>query len=182
MSNNKVYWRGTEELEKAPSFVKGADKEFSEELPIDQFLANKDLDSTNTSRRDFLKFMGFGITAATLAACETPVVKSLPYVVKPDEVMPGIANYYASTYFDGYDFASVLVKTREGRPIHIEGNKLSKTTKGGVSARVNSSVLSLYNKRRFDGPLKAGASIDWATADSELKGQILDQTEVIFAS
>ena len=172
MSNNKVYWRGTEELEKAPSFVKGADKEFSEELPIDQFLANKDLDSTNTSRRDFLKFMGFGITAATLAACETPVVKSLPYVVKPDEVMPGIANYYASTYFDGYDFASVLVKTREGRPIHIEGNKLSKTTKGGVSARVNSSVLSLYNKRRFDGPLKAGASIDWATADSELKGQI----------
>ena len=172
MSNNKVYWRGTEELEKAPSFVKGAEKEFSEELPIDQFLANKDLDSTNTSRRDFLKFMGFGITAATLAACETPVVKSLPYVVKPDEVMPGIANYYASTYFDGYDFASVLVKTREGRPIHIEGNKLSKTTKGGVSARVNSSVLSLYNKRRFDGPLKSGASIDWATAHAELIDQI----------
>ena len=172
MSNNKVYWRGTEELEKAPAFVKGAEKEFSEELPIDQFLANKDLDSTNTSRRDFLKFMGFGITAATLAACETPVVKSLPYVVKPDEVMPGIANYYASTYFDGYDFASVLVKTREGRPIHIEGNKLSKTTKGGVSARVNSSILSLYNKRRFDGPMKEGQSIDWATVDSELKQQI----------
>ena len=68
MSNNKIYWRGTEELEKDASFVKGAQKEFSEELPIDQFLGKKELDSTSTSRRDFLKFMGFGITAATLAA------------------------------------------------------------------------------------------------------------------
>ncbi|NQV53403.1 MAG: TAT-variant-translocated molybdopterin oxidoreductase [Flavobacteriales bacterium] len=170
MSNNKVYWRGTEELEKDPAFVKNADKEFSEELPIDKFLSNKDLDSTNTSRRDFLKFMGFGITAATLAACETPVVKSMPYVVKPDEVMPGIANYYASTHFDGYDYASILVKTREGRPIHIEGNKLSKTAQGGVSARVNSSILSLYNKRRFTGPMKEGQSMDWATMDGEIAG------------
>ncbi|MEQ9188244.1 MAG: TAT-variant-translocated molybdopterin oxidoreductase [Cryomorphaceae bacterium] len=172
MSNNKVYWRGTEELEKDPAFVKNADKEFSEELPIDKFLSNKDLDSTNTSRRDFLKFMGFGITAATLAACETPVVKSLPYVVKPDEVMPGIANHYASTHFDGYDYASILVKTREGRPIHIEGNKLSKTTQGGVSARVNSSILSLYNKRRFSGPLKEGQSTDWSTVDGEIAGML----------
>jgi MoCo/4Fe-4S cofactor protein with predicted Tat translocation signal len=170
MSNNKVYWRGTEELEKNPSFIKNAEKEFSRELPIDQFLGSKDLDATNTSRRDFLKFMGFGITAATLAACETPVVKSLPYVVKPDEVMPGIANYYASTYFDGVDFASVLVKTREGRPIHIEGNKHGHTTKGGVSARVNSSILSLYNKRRYTSPLKGGASADWASIDGEIKG------------
>ena len=85
MSNKKVYWKGTEELEKDAKFLENASKEFSSELPIDQFLGNKELDSTNTSRRDFLKFMGFGITAATLAACETPVVKSLPYVVKPNE-------------------------------------------------------------------------------------------------
>ena len=171
MSNNKIYWRGTEELEKDPSFVKSAAKEFSEELPIEQFLGKKELDSTNTSRRDFLKFMGFGITAATLAACETPVIKSLPYVVKPNEVMPGIANYYASTYFDGYDYASILVKTREGRPIHIEGNKNSKVTQGGVSARVNSSILSLYNTKRFQGPLKDGAASTWASIDSEIRSQ-----------
>ena len=132
MSNNKIYWRGTEELTKDPEFVKSSEKEFSEELPIEQFLGKNDLDATNTSRRDFLKFMGFGITAATLAACEAPVVKSLPYVVKPNEVMPGIANYYTSTYFDGYDFASVFwLKPREGRPIHIEGNKNATLTRGG---------------------------------------------------
>ncbi|GAB5538044.1 MAG: TAT-variant-translocated molybdopterin oxidoreductase [Salibacteraceae bacterium] len=168
MSKNKIYWRGTEELEKDPAFVKSSEKEFSEELPIEQFLGSKELDSTNTSRRDFLKFMGFGITAATLAACETPVIKSLPYVVKPNDVMPGIANYYASTYFDGNDYASILVKTREGRPIHIEGNQKSLTTKGGVSARVNSSVLSLYNTKRYQAPMKDGAVSTWQTVDSEI--------------
>lgn len=172
MSNNKVYWRGTEELEKDPTFMKTAEREFAEEIPIEQFLGKKELDSTNTSRRDFLKFMGFGITAATLAACETPVVKSLPYVVKPNEVMPGIANYYASTFFDGYDYASILVKTREGRPIHIEGNKHSKVTHGGVSARVNSSVLSLYNTNRIQSPMKDGAPSDWATIDGEIKAKL----------
>ena len=165
MSNNKIYWKGTEELEKSPSFLKSAEKEFAEELPIEQFLGKKNLDATNTSRRDFLKFMGFGITAATLAACETPVIKSLPYVVKPNEVMPGIANYYASTYFDGYDYASILVKTREGRPIHIEGNKLSKVTGGGVSARVNSSVLSLYDTKRLKGPKLDGVEAEWSAVD-----------------
>jgi MoCo/4Fe-4S cofactor protein with predicted Tat translocation signal len=172
MSNNKIYWRGTEELEKDPSFVKSSEKEFSEELPIEQFLGNKELDSTNTSRRDFLKFMGFGITAATLAACETPVIKSLPYVVKPNEVMPGIANYYASTFFDGHDYASILVKTREGRPIHIEGNKNSTVTQGGVSSRVNSSILPLYDTKRLQSPLKDGAASTWAEIDSEIKAQL----------
>ncbi|HRQ83564.1 MAG TPA: hypothetical protein PLV70_00460, partial [Flavobacteriales bacterium] len=70
----------------------------------------------------FLKFLGFSVGAATLAACEAPVIKSIPYVNKPEEITPGVANWYASTFYDGEDFASVLVKTREGRPIHITGN------------------------------------------------------------
>jgi hypothetical protein len=74
----------------------------------------------------FLKVMGFSTAAVALAACETPVNKSIPYVVKPEEVTPGVANFYASTFYDGHDYASVLVKTREGRPIKIEGNNLSK--------------------------------------------------------
>lgn len=172
MSKNKVYWRGSEELEQDPVFVAEAEKEFSEQLPIDQFLGTKELDSSNTSRRDFLKFMGFGITAATLAACETPVIKSLPYVVKPNDVMPGIANYYASTYFDGVDYASILVKTREGRPIHIEGNKNSPVSKGGVTARVNSSVLSLYNQKRFQHPMKDGAQTSWSDIDADLSAKL----------
>ena len=86
-------------------------------------MTKKNLSNTSTSRRDFLKFLGFTTAAATLAACETPVTRSIPYVVKPEEITPGIANYYATTIYDGLDYASVLVKTREGRPIKIENNK-----------------------------------------------------------
>ena len=84
------------------------------------------LASSNTSRRDFLKYVGFSTAAATLAACEGPVHKSIPYVVQPEEIIPGIADYYATSFSDGFDFANILVKTREGRPIKIENNKIGR--------------------------------------------------------
>src|ERR1700756_2340167 len=93
-----------------------------------------------TSRRDFLKVVGFTTAAAALASCETPVLQSIPYVNKPEDVTPGVANFYASTFYDGHDYSSILVKTREGRPIKIEGNPLSKMTNGGTSARIQASV------------------------------------------
>ena len=95
--NQKTYWKGLEELGKDPEYVKYAEKEFPEYLPIN--LNNQtDEDREGSSRRDFLKMMGFGIAAASLAACEAPVRKSIPYVNKPDNVDPGIPNYFASTY------------------------------------------------------------------------------------
>ena len=121
MKTTKKYWKSLAQLNDDPIVEKLAQNEFAEELPVDQFLGDKEnLSASNSSRRDFLKFLGFSTAAATLAACETPVVKSIPYLVKPDEIMPGVANYYASTYYDGRDYASILVKTREGRPIKIE--------------------------------------------------------------
>ena len=75
--------------------------------------------------RDFLKMMGFGMSAVTLAACEAPIRKAIPYVNKPMDTDPSIADYFASTYTNGGDYCSIVVKTREGRPIKIEGNALS---------------------------------------------------------
>ena len=60
--------------------------------------------------------------AAATAACEGPVIKSVPYVVQPEQIRPGLANYYATTIADGFDFGSILIKTREGRPIKVENN------------------------------------------------------------
>ena len=125
MIKEKKYWKGLAELNNDPIVEKLAQNEFVEDIPVDDFLGDSDLGSGSTSRRDFLKFLGFSTAAATLAACEAPVNKVIPYVVKPDEIIPGVANYYASTIYDGHDFASVLVKTREGRPIKIEPNKTS---------------------------------------------------------
>ncbi len=173
MSNTRKYWQSIEQLNEDPGFVEKNSNEFSEELPIDEFLGKKDLGKNATSRRDFLKFVGFSVAAATLAACEAPVIKSIPYVVKPEDVMPGIANYYASAYFDGFDYGSIVVKTREGRPIHIEGNKLSPVGNGGVSARVNASLLGLYDTGRSKKPLVNGSESDWNTVDKEVK-KVLD--------
>src|SRR5690606_17455435 len=134
---------------------------FVQEIPTDEFLGDKEtLESTSTTRRDFLKYVGFTTAAATMAACEGPVIKSIPYVVHPDEIVPGLANFYATTIADGFDFASVLVKTREGRPIKIENNSLA-STKGGANARVQGSVLSLYDKFRLQGPLVDGEPVEW---------------------
>ncbi|MCI5059064.1 MAG: TAT-variant-translocated molybdopterin oxidoreductase, partial [Flavobacteriales bacterium] len=166
--SEKKYWNSVEHLNEDAAFVEQAHKEFPDEIPVDEFLSKTELASTSTSRRDFLKFLGFSVSAATLAACETPVVRSVPYVVKPEEITPGVANYYASTYYDGVDYGSVLVKTREGRPIHIEGNKLSKVTKGTVNSRINSSVLSLYDGARLKAPLIKGEEKTWAEADKAI--------------
>ena len=166
MTKAKKYWKGLSELNNDPIVEKLAQNEFSEEIPVNEFLGDSDLGSGSTSRRDFLKFLGFSTAAATLAACETPIQKVIPYVVKPEEVIPGVANYYATTIYDGHDFASVLVKTREGRPIKIDPNKTA------LNARIQSSVLSLYDSGRLRNPMKAGVDSDWETVDSDITSQL----------
>ncbi|WP_435135028.1 TAT-variant-translocated molybdopterin oxidoreductase [Formosa sp. A9] len=173
MSSNKKYWKSVEELNENSSMVEALKQnEFVEEIPTDEFLGDKaTLESSSTTRRDFLKYVGFSTAAASLAACEGPVVKSIPYVVQPEQIIPGVANYYATTIADGFDFASVLVKTREGRPIKIENNALAKTH-GSANARVNASVLGLYDSLRVQGPLKEGNPISWNDLDQEITSQL----------
>ena len=169
MANSKKYWQGFEDLVDSPLAQKFAQNEFAEELPTDEFLGNAEaLGSSNTTRRDFLKYLGFSTAAATLAACEAPIIESIPYVVKPDSITPGVPTYYASTFFDGADFAPVLVKTREGRPIKIEPNDLAGFNKA-TNARVQASVLSLYDSARLRQPMIDGSEADWTTAIANLK-------------
>src|SRR5690554_959746 len=169
MASNKKYWKSFEELNPDSKIVQALEqKEFVTEIPTDEFLGDKKtLESSSTTRRDFLKYVGFTTAAATLAACEGPVIKSIPYVVQPDQIVPGIANYYASTMSDGYDFANILVKTREGRPIKIEKNDLAENA-GSPNARVQASVLSLYDKNRLAGPEIDGAAVNWSDFDTAM--------------
>ena len=171
MTKQKKYWKGLAELAEDPIMDKLRQNEFVEDIPVDDFLGdNKNLSETNTSRRDFLKFLGFSTAAATLAACEAPVIKSIPYVVKPEEITPGVANWYASTFYDGNDFANVLVKTREGRPIFIKGNDLPSSS--SPNARVISSVLSLYDSNRLKGVMRNGDPVAWSDADTDIKNRL----------
>lgn len=165
----KKYWKGIEDLNEESQIMKDLrDKEFVEEIPADDFLADKEsLEKGSTTRRDFLKYIGFSTAAASLVACEGPVIKSIPYVVKPDSVTPGTADYYATTIADGHDYASVLVRAREGRPIRIEPNKEAKYY-GSTNTRIQANVLSLYDGNRLKNPKKEGKDITWKTADDEI--------------
>lgn len=157
--SKKIYWKGIEQLANNPEFVKHAHQEFAQPGP------EEDL---GHSRRDFLKMMGFGVSAVALAACEAPIRKAIPYVNKPMDVDPSIPNYYASTYLNGGDYCSIVVKVREGRPIKIDGNTLSSVTKGGTSAQVEASVLSLYDNSRLRGPKIGKEKISWEDLDKQV--------------
>ncbi len=130
------------------------------------------------SRRDFLKLWGFSIGAAALAAsCERPVQKAIPFLFRPEQVTPGMAKYYASTFFDGEQYASVLVKTRDGRPIKLEPNDLSGFGATGTTARVQASILGLYDDSRYKHPSRNKEKISWEETD----GQIIEQLDAIHA-
>jgi MoCo/4Fe-4S cofactor protein with predicted Tat translocation signal len=170
MSSNKKYWKSVEELNQDSSIVEAlTNNEFAEPIPVEEFLGNKEaLASGSTTRRDFLKFVGFSTAAASLAACEGPVHKSIPYVVQPEEIIPGVANLYATTMFDGFDFANLIVKTREGRPIKIENNTMP-GAKYSANARAHASILSLYDGMRLQNPKIGGKSASWTDVDAKVK-------------
>lgn len=153
---NKKYWQNFGEMNQSDEFKKTADSEFKEELLPLADLGDEGFLEGKTPRRDFLKYLGFSTAAAALAAsCETPVHKAVPYLNKPEDMVSGVANYYASTYVKGGDTISVVVKQRDGRPIKIEGNNLSTLTNGGTTAQAQASVLDLYDPTRLRHPMQA---------------------------
>ncbi|GAA4346926.1 TAT-variant-translocated molybdopterin oxidoreductase [Hymenobacter saemangeumensis] len=175
------YWKGIEELENSPEFMQSA---FAEFMPVKE--AHASSDATSAPRRDFLKLMGFGVAAATLASCESPVRKAIPYLNKPEEVDPGIANFYASTYFNGADYNAVLVKNRDGRPIKLEGNPESPITRGGLSARAQAAVLSLYDGGRLQHfTIRKGNTHEKATkeqVDQEIRTKLASAGRIAIVS
>jgi MoCo/4Fe-4S cofactor protein with predicted Tat translocation signal len=174
MSSNKKYWKSVEELENSSIVEALRNNEFVEEIPTEEFLGNADaLASSGTSRRDFLKYVGFSTAAVTLAACEGPVHKSIPYVLQPEQIIPGVADYYATTVFDGFDFANLLVKTREGRPIKIDNNTIS-GAKFSANARIHASILSLYDSMRLKEPKLDGKNGSWSAVDLRIKSSLAE--------
>jgi Fe-S-cluster-containing dehydrogenase component len=155
--NNNKYWQDVENKVLPAEVLK-------QEFAADEF----DSFSVQKSRRSFLKIMGFSVTALPLAGCKIPVRKAVPYLKKNEVVLPGVANWYAST-FEG---TPVLVKTREGRPIKIEGNELSKYSKGGAGTIAQGSVISLYDSHRYRSPSFGGDKVEWSLFDEAMISEL----------
>jgi len=142
------YWLSLEQWSQDPEFQKMAEQEFMSS-PL------KESDGEDGwARREFLKLMGASLAMASAGCIRRPVEKVLPYSKQPEEVTLTVPNFYTSTYFDGTEALGLLVKTREGRPLKIEGNPKHPLSKGGTSARAQAHILSLYDPERIKGPLR----------------------------
>ncbi|WP_242922346.1 TAT-variant-translocated molybdopterin oxidoreductase [Pontibacter liquoris] len=172
MQDRIKYWKGIEELENTPEFAKNAHNEFPEFLPVNEAKGDDASAGGKTHRRDFLKLLGFSMAAVSLASCEAPVRKAIPYLNKPVDVEPGVANWYASTFFGDGDYNSILVKTREGRPIKIEPNNESGLTSSGTSPKAQASLMGLYDENRLRYPLINKKEASWAEVDKQIRARL----------
>ena len=120
-------------------------------------------------RRDFLKLVGVGAGAAAAAGCSEPVEKLIPYVVQPEEITPGIPVTYASTCGECPAGCGLHVRTREGRPIKLEGNPEHPVNRGRLCARGQVGFARTYHPDRYEGPMLRGddgelAPVSWERA------------------
>jgi len=168
---SKQHWQSFGELNNSDAYKQSVNDEFQEQLPFEA--DDKGFLEAKHPRRDFLKFLGFSTAAAAVAAsCEMPVRKAIPFANKPEDIVPGNSIYYATTYVQDGDAVSVIAKVRDGRPIKIEGNELSPITKGGTSARVQASVLDLYDTARLRFPTIDGSEAKFEDIDKAVTASI----------
>ena len=158
----KTYWRSLTQIENRPEYRDALEREFPEG-------ASQLTD--RVTRREMIQLLGASLSLAGLAGCRRPVEEIVPYVAAPEDVVPGIPRYYATTMPFRRSAYGVIVESHEGRPTKIEGNPAHPSTLGASSTRVQASVLSLYDPDRsqsvaLKGEKKTGA--DFVTAWTEL--------------
>ena len=151
--NGKEYWRSLDQLANTPEFQNYLKNEFPE---------NKEEISSSVSRRKFLTLMGASLAFAGLAACRRPVEKIVPYVTAPENIVLGKPLFYATAMPHGLNAYGLLVESHEGRPTKIEGNVDHPSSLGKATARIQASILDLYDPDRSYAVRKNGREADWA--------------------
>lgn len=155
------YWRTLDEQSGTSQPSEAKKHEFGPDV------VNDALPSNVVSRRGFLGVLGATAALAT-AACTSRERAIVPYTKRPLEIVPGIANYYASTFSEGYRSYAVLVKTREGRPIHLTGNDEHPRLKGKTSPRAIADLASIYDPDRVRAPQLDQRPTTWVAAETAL--------------
>ena len=128
-------------------------------------------------RRDFLKIVGLSAGAAVTAGCGDPADKLIPYVIQPEEITPGIPVVYASTCQECPAACGLHVKTREGRPIKLEGNPEHPINQGRLCARGQTGIGRTYHPDRIEGPASRSGdgslqAIGWDDAKNKLAAEL----------
>jgi molybdopterin-containing oxidoreductase family iron-sulfur binding subunit len=150
---SRTYWRSLAELAQSPESRSFLEREFPEgasELPA------------GISRREMITLLGASLSIAGLTACRRPVEQIVPYVNAPEDVVPGIPRYFATTMPFGRSAYGVIVEAHEGRPTKIEGNPSHPSTLGASNSRIQASVLGLYDPDRSNTIRLKGEARSWS--------------------
>lgn len=176
------HWVGPEELDASYwADSKTSEKRGQEffEKPVELIDAIDRTDKGGIARRDFLTVMGASMALSTLACARRPVHKIIPYVIKPEEITLGVSNAYATTCQECSTACGVIAKTREGRPIKLEGNPDHPLNRGKLCSRGQASLLNLYDPERLRAPLMrsrpgntAGKEATWAEVDASIASKL----------
>ncbi len=168
MKKQEPMWRSLEELAATPDFEERLHREFPRGAS----------EWTNElHRRDFLRLMGASVALAGLGACtKQSIEKIVPYVDRPEEVIPGKPLYFASsTDFGGYG-QGIVVTSNEGRPTKIEGNPSHPASLGATTIWAQADVLDLYDPERAKS-ITANQSVStWGAFLERLNRALSEQT------
>lgn len=149
----RAYWRSLAQIEDRPEFRTALEREFPDgasELP------------EGITRREMMTLVGASLSLAGLAGCRRPVEEIVPFVTAPEDAVPGIPFYYATTMPFQRSAYGLVVESHEGRPTKIEGNPSHPSTLGASSSRIQASVLGLYDPDRSQSVLQQGTQKLWA--------------------
>ncbi len=148
----KDYWRSINQLADSPEFRKYIENEFPEGLG----------EPNTLSRRNFMALMGASMAlGGLLGGCRRPVEKIIPFVAPPEEIIPGVANHYATTMPLSNSAYGLIVESHEGRPTKIEGNPDHPSTLGMSNVFLQASILGLYDPDRSKTILRDGNQAQW---------------------
>jgi molybdopterin-containing oxidoreductase family iron-sulfur binding subunit len=136
---SRTYWRSLAQIEDLPEYRAALEREFPE--------GASEL-SDGVTRRELMMLVGASLSLAGIAGCRRPVEEIVPYVTAPEEIVPGIPRFYATTMPFGRSAYGLIVESHEGRPTKVEGNPSHPSTLGASSSRVQASVLNLYDPDR----------------------------------
>src|SRR5262252_4646381 len=159
-----------------PATTRGTmEKQFWRSLDERDHPADESVEFPDTapSRRGFLKAAGFAFAGAALTGCSrAPAEKAMPYLIQPEGLVAGRAQYYASTCAGCTAGCGLLVKVRDGRPIKLEGNPEQAIGRGATCAAGQASILGLYDSLRLKHPMAGAKASTWTEVDAAIRSRL----------
>ncbi|MGO8674595.1 MAG: TAT-variant-translocated molybdopterin oxidoreductase [Limisphaerales bacterium] len=146
-----VYWRSLDELAQTPQFRQWIEREFPEG-------ASEWADPV--SRRQFLRLMSASLLLAGVGlaggGCRRPVERVEPFGKMPEDYVHGVPQFYATAMPAHGSAVPLVVKSNDGRPTKVEGNRLHPDSNGGTDRFAQASILNLYDPDRASRFVRGG--------------------------